>query len=527
MSAQSCEWSAVDGSFYKDWVYGIADGDKGSVVLSGYFTESGTFGTYYVEAAGETQDYFVANYSKTGRLIWVRTGGGAFNDVAYDVASDRWGNVYTTGSFIEQMSIEDTVLYGESEQGNAFLAAYDWEGNFQYAQRLGNSYQDVGYGIACGRNDRISCTGYGSNSNQGMHQLFLKQYNSSGELLWEHWAGEEAYSEGWKVVTNAQNEVFLMGITTSSITLGNCSFDTDLSTPQLFVAKFSENGDCLWINHIAQTSLDRSGDLEIDTEGNILLTGHYTSDNNFGYFKLKATDQRDAFIVKLNPDGTFIWVKRGSGRGFAEGLGLSIDQENNIFVAGYFEQTMLLDLNPFQSEGWDDMFIAKYNATGGCEWLEHIGGKGHERAQGIHVNQDGDIYLTGAIGQEVEFYGCAISSNDCGEFKWLNCEDIFLVKLNDNTRSIYQKKPNETRLISSSFESTSRALLVQFYQAEGSTIDLQVVDVAGRIIFNRQLDAAYQSEINLQIPLPYFATGIYFITLSVDGRMVDSKKAFL
>ncbi len=525
--AQTCEWSATGGSFYKDWVYGITGGDRGSVIIAGYFTESATFGTSYVEAVAGTQDFFIANYSLTGRVIWAKSGGGTSNDVAYDVASDRFGNVYTTGRFIRNMQVDGLNLIGDSPEGNGFIAAYDVDGQFRFAQRISTQYQDIGLGITCDRQDRVITTGYASDSAQGNHQLFIQQLNNQGEMIWEKKASTNHYSEGWEVITNSQNDLFLLGIGVDSIKFNDCVLGFSTSKPHLFVAKFTADGDCQWIKEIAQSSLDKSGDIKVDTQGDIILTGHYTDKNNFGYFNLAATDQRDAFVAKLNTAGDFIWVKRASGRGFAEGMSISLDADNNIFVAGYFEQNMLLDLNPFQSEGWDDMFIAKYTATGGCEWLEHIGGKGHERAQGIHVNHEGDIYLTGAVGQQAEFYGCSITSNDCGEEKWLNCEDIFLVKLNDTGRTIYQKKPNKTRLIVSSFETTSRLLLVQFYQAEGSSINLHLVDVAGRAVFQKSFQAAYQSEINLQIPLTYFPTGIYFLNLSVDGVTVDSKKVFL
>lgn len=89
------------------------------------------FGSTTVRSRGQT-DIFVAKYSPTGEVLWVRSGGGSGDDESHGIA------VYPDGSSIVAGSFERTAEFGSgpdrvsvtSESGkDVFLVKYDTNGD--------------------------------------------------------------------------------------------------------------------------------------------------------------------------------------------------------------------------------------------------------------------------------------------------------------------------------------------------------------------------------------------------------------
>jgi hypothetical protein len=128
-------------------------------------------GTSY---SGYSDDVFVARLATDGALKWARSFGGAYNDVAYDVATDGVGdgNVYTTGSFIRTADFDPgkgtftlkaqttSISYGFE----AFVSKLDANGNFVWAGNMGGNgnfanSDDEGHGIAVDASGNIYAGG--------------------------------------------------------------------------------------------------------------------------------------------------------------------------------------------------------------------------------------------------------------------------------------------------------------------------------------------------------------------------------
>ena len=73
------------------------------------------------------------------------------------------------------------------------------------------------------------------------------------------------------------------------------------------------------------------------------------------------------------------------------GSGVAVDGSGNIFVTGYTQGN--LDGNT--NVGGDDIFLTKFDPLGVKGWTLLIGTTSEDRATGITVDSNGDIYITG------------------------------------------------------------------------------------------------------------------------------------
>ncbi|MBK7338438.1 MAG: SBBP repeat-containing protein [Saprospirales bacterium] len=126
-----------------------------------------------------------------------------------------------------------------------------------------------------------------------------------------------------------------------------------------------------------------------------------------GFFPYRAFAQ--------NPDFLFAKGIGGGAGGSDEGKSIAVDPDGNMYVTGYFAG--LVDFDPSASAalrfstGGNDLFLAKYNASGNFVWAYAIGGSGSEQGNDVAVDESGNVYVTGFFGGTVDFDPSGATAN--------------------------------------------------------------------------------------------------------------------
>lgn len=121
----------------------------------------------------------------------------------------------------------------------------------------------------------------------------------------------------------------------------------------------------------------------------------------------------DMFIVKYNGAGNRQWSRQFGAAGDDEGVGIAIDAQGNVYVAGS-TRGGVLDGNI--NAGGFDLFVVKYDATGTRQWTREFGAPADDRATGIATDPQGNVYVTGSTSGSLD------SSINAGSV------DLFVVK---------------------------------------------------------------------------------------------------
>ena len=106
------------------------------------------------------------------------------------------------------------------------------------------------------------------------------------------------------------------------------------------------------------------------------------------------------FIVIIAPTSAILqdWVKSyGSKQGNTEITSVVTDGEHRAIIAGTFSSAELnLDAsNTLINNGITDVFLLKYDTTGNLVWKLSFGGEKEEYVNGICLDDEGNIYITG------------------------------------------------------------------------------------------------------------------------------------
>jgi len=141
----------------------IAADANGNIYLTGYFGGSVAFGNDTLAGLPfSNTTIFIARYDSSGNALWGRSPGGAAFDFGQSICTNATGNVFVAGYFISSFLNFGGYPVVNSFTGNndAFIAAYDGNGNALWAQGVGNQGNDYGMGICANAVGDIYVTGY-------------------------------------------------------------------------------------------------------------------------------------------------------------------------------------------------------------------------------------------------------------------------------------------------------------------------------------------------------------------------------
>ena len=173
---------------------------------------------------------------------------------------------------------------------------------------------------------------------------------------------------------------------------------------------------------------DNAG-VAVDSSDNIYITGTSQGTNLFGKNATSGTTD-DIFVAKLNSSGVVQWVYTAGGTGRDRGRKIALDSSGNIYVAGYYQNTVDFGGGNVTSNGSWDAFILKLNSSGTFQWVKSYGGStGNDLGRDVVVDSNDNAIMLGTFRGTVNFD----SGDGGGVVNYTsNDYDVFLIKLNSS-----------------------------------------------------------------------------------------------
>jgi gliding motility-associated-like protein len=172
--------------------------------------------------------------------------------------------------------------------------------------------------------------------------------------------------------------------------------------PSLGLAQFK------WAHQIGDTGSDVVENHTLDSDGNIIATGRFEGTISIGTYQLTSMDLSDIFVYKTTPDGDVLWAKSFAGPNYGGDVGVDVDSDLNIYVAGGFIEKLYFDgdlkLSSIPSNHYWNSFLAKLDKNGDFIWAKGLLGNiaiAEVRVWGnVSVNEH-NIVLTGVYDGEI------------------------------------------------------------------------------------------------------------------------------
>lgn len=174
--------------------------------------------------------------------------------------------------------------------------------------------------------------------------------------------------------------------------------------------------------------------------GNIYVTGVFLSDTIIiGSDTLINKGNNDVFLAKYDNEGNVLWAKSFGGKDDDYGMSVSTDDFSNVYVTGYFKDTVFCNTDTLVSAGDFDVFLVKYNSTGNPLWSVKGGGSNIDKGTAISVDASGYVYITGRFNSSTAAFGTEVITNTSG-----GTDDILVVKYTPTGNVIWARNTGGT-----------------------------------------------------------------------------------
>ena len=385
-------------------------------------------------------DIFIAWYNPDGTLRWVKRAGGGtiYWDCGFGITTLSDNSVVVTGTFWGSATFglgepNETVLTS-AEQRDFFIARYNPDGTLAWAKRAGGSLKEIGLAITTLSDNSTVVTGWfeGASTfglgepNQkvltsaGNHDIFIARYNSDGTLAWAKRAGGTNNDEGHEITTLSDNSTVITGYFTDSATFGpgeiNQTVLNSSGHEDIFIAKYNPDGILTWVKLAGGSSPDYGNGITSLSDNSIVVTGYFQGSATFGLDEINQTVlwatggylDSDIFVARYNQDGLLTWVKLAGGSSPDYGSGVSTLSGDSIILTGLFYNSATFGLSEINetvlySVGDYDIFIARYNPEGILTWVKGAGGVYADGGGRITTLSDNSTVVTGLFVSSATF----------------------------------------------------------------------------------------------------------------------------
>ncbi len=173
---------------------------------------------------------------------------------------------------------------------------------------------------------------------------------------------------------------------------------TNWGEKDIFLACFDKNLKYKWMKKTGGTDADFCNSVAADSKGNIFLAGVYKS-----WFFFADSERIDnpaklsSYILKLDPDGNVLFLRDHTTKGEKFFEDMVIDENDNIYAAGYFEISDLImgDIKLKLTGGADILIMKLDGSNGDIIWAKSFGGEDHELLETLSVIPGEGIYAGG------------------------------------------------------------------------------------------------------------------------------------
>lgn len=536
--AQNPEWVKQIGGTKFDATGPMFIDNSGNIFVTGIFRDTVDFdpgpGTYNLISNG-LDDFFIMKLDSSGNFQWVSQFGASTDDGIDKLHFDMNNNIYLSGNFGDTVDFDPGPgTFNLIAQGfrNIFILKLDPNGNFLWAIQNESSTGGSALSLATDQQNNLYATGdfytttdfdpspaISALSPLGGFDMYVQKLDSAGNLIWvKHFKGS-LDEIGVSMVFDNNNDLCITGSFE-----GTVDFDPGTGTNSLtsngsddvFILKLDLNGNLIWVKNIGGSSSDLSSCISTDSSNNILTTGKFKNSVDFDpgipVFNMTSSGgTNDAFIIKLNSAGNFIWAKSFSGIGEESISVHKMNGTQNLYLSGQFSNTCDFDpgpavfsMNPFTAN-YQDIFLVKSDLDLNFQSAFSIGGPGFDYVTDI-LNNNGNLFMLGFFMDSCDF--------DPGintELMYSNgFHDMFLAKYSYNQTPTSEMELMPNILVKIYPNPVNENISIEF-PAVSSAI-FEISDISGKSVAVLSSNAKI-STINLSSFLP----GMYFLKINFNG----------
>jgi hypothetical protein len=435
------DYSTYLGGSGNDYGTQVVVDSAGAAYVVGYTASANfpTLGALQPGFGGGTYDVFVTKLNPAGSaLVYSTYLGGSASDVGNAIAVDSNGEAFITGTTVATTGSNfpvtsgafQTSFLGDPGFTHGFVAKLNAAGNgLVYSTYLGGAgtanAADSPGGIKIDASGNAYVSGYTGSLDfpttqgafqtayqGGLRDIFVTKLNTTGsELVYSTFVGSPNADYANNIAIDSSGGAYVTGYSNACTfpTPNGFQHDCGGKGQNLIVAKLNPAGSALdYATYIGYaTSTGRN--IAVNGAGEAYVTGFVQNDETPPSPTFPTTPGalqpsyggggRDAYVVKLSADGSRLeYATYLGGADADQGQGITVDSIGGAYISGYTSSSNFHTsgcAHQTTNGGSQDAFVTRLDPSGNLEYSTYLGGAGTESGDGIGVDGNGKVYVTG------------------------------------------------------------------------------------------------------------------------------------
>ncbi|MFN8636233.1 MAG: SBBP repeat-containing protein [Chloroflexota bacterium] len=382
--AGSLIWVRSFGGPGDDYAGGIVLDSTGNIYVTGSFRDTADFdpssNAFNLTSNGNT-DAFVMKLDPSGSLAWARAAGGPFDDYASALVIGTVNSstqVFVTGAFREGAAVDFDRTAVSAGDTLTSLGYYDGfllnltaaTGAFTWVRQMGGtglqSPTDISLGVSgvyvTGYFTETTFSGGQTINSAGGIDAFVALFSPSGTLFWAKAVGGPGTDRAFSIAADTFGHVYVTGVFegTADFDPGAGIHNVTVSNESAYILQLDALTNGTFVSVKVFSASTSSGvvqgnsiRLDRSNTGALYLAGYFGGTVDFdpgtGTTSVTSSGGTDTFLVKLNPDGSFVYVRTfGSNNSniVPNGSGLLAPGNGSVYLAGNMYGTAPVDFDP-------------------------------------------------------------------------------------------------------------------------------------------------------------------------------------
>ncbi|MEI7729776.1 MAG: immunoglobulin domain-containing protein, partial [Verrucomicrobiota bacterium] len=408
---------------------------QGNIFLGGTYLDNTTLGGFSLTCGG-VADGYVLKCDSSGNVLWAQTVGGPGDDGVNSLAVDQFGNVLVGGT-IDNGGTGGGFSFSPNGR-NAFLLKLDASGRGLWSRLVTSSPVGTFYSVAYSGNGDLAAGGsfagtatsgtftmnnVGSQdgmvlvltpaptitvplANQGILAGGNATLNAgmSGAGLWYQW-----YQNGM-AVPNATNSTLVFNNAQPAqsgnyYVVATNYYGAVTSIVAGLGVEYSPNYG--WFKTYGTAGAEAVNAMVYDASGNLYVAGYYYNTLTLGGYVLTSVGDRDLFLAKYDRAGNLLWARSAGGVGTDDwGIQIAVDSAGNVYLPGSTTDTISFGTVSLPHTGGRNCFVVKYNPAGIALWArrEFSTSSGDEGVS-VAVDSTDAVIFSGYYSADAQFDG--------------------------------------------------------------------------------------------------------------------------
>jgi hypothetical protein len=256
-------------------------------------------------------------------------------------------------------------------------------------------------------------------TNQGNHAIFVARLDALGNAAWA-WGSDQIapgnFTRGLGAASDASGGAYIVGALSGTVDFGITNHSS-AGFSDMFLARFDAAGTLVWLQRGAgATAADRAAGYRValDSSGQPVVAGQFS-----GHVQLTSAAGTNVtvngsgiFFAKYDQNGNLVWVRTIDGTIYPTALFLG--GSDRIHLAGNFSSaTAQFGSTTLTNSGFENGFVAQYDAGGTLQWARQIGGGDSDWPTGAGCDSNGNVFVAGnTLSEDTLIHGVPFAAGD-------------------------------------------------------------------------------------------------------------------